>query len=125
LRRAVVAVNSTADSALALLVSGDIGPGLCAVDQAITLHDMHRLGLRRAETIDGSEFIDLYAHGIDDQCVSFPTADRIACGRRSHLRGVCAVHANDAKLIVVVIDKREVAVLLLQDLKIELNGEGE
>src|SRR5579871_158153 len=124
LRSAVIAINAAADRSLALFISGDVRSGLRAVDQAVPLHDMHRFALRRAKTIDGGEFIHLYADRIDHERVPVPTAYRVAGRRRHHLRRVCAVHANVAKLIVVVIYKGEVAVRLLQYLEIELDGEG-
>src|SRR5258705_417280 len=68
----------TASGALAGLVFVNLRLCPCAVDQPVTFDDVHRLALRRAETVNLGISIGLDAHGVDDQRVAFPMSDRIA-----------------------------------------------
>src|SRR5262249_22925497 len=86
---------------------------------------MHRIALVYAKAVNRGTGVGPYAHGVDHEGVAFPTADRIAHGRRHQIRGVGAVQTDVANIVALTIKNGDVAVVLRQHLKTELHREGE
>src|SRR5258705_2347147 len=111
-----------ADTACDLFLTRERFLRLSSIDEPIALDDVHRLALRRAESVGRGVGLKLDTDRVDDELVAFIMADGMSHRRRRQFRRMPLAQPNVPNLIVVGVEDDDL-VLQLEHLHAELDRE--